>query len=230
MPTLVLQKGLRTLSLPTQRPLAKAAAHVSCNLGALSLKADPSYVPPSLQSSSFRPLCKEVWKGYLSIHSYRSKSQASTFECWIVSQLLRSWYPFISAMNWNALIFPSSFQQTNNNKTIACKWRRRNPFWKQYSASDFWGIRRWYIHLPLWNSDCFSWGSFFQTGKCIRGVSPMRFPKYIAKITWTYTVPWECMLEMYTFECMCLYYLCMWHEGEEKIILVIFMFFKAMGV
>lgn len=38
------------------------------------------------------------------------------------------------------------------------------------------------------------------------------------------------MLEMYTFECMCIYYLCMRPEGEEEILLVIFMFFKAMGV
>lgn len=38
------------------------------------------------------------------------------------------------------------------------------------------------------------------------------------------------MLKMYTFECMCIYYLCMWHEAEEEILLVIFMFFKAIGV
>lgn len=35
---------------------------------------------------------------------------------------------------------------------------------------------------------------------------------------------------MYTFECMCIYYLCMWHRGEEGILFIIFMLFKAMGV
>lgn len=35
---------------------------------------------------------------------------------------------------------------------------------------------------------------------------------------------------MYTFECMCVYYLRMCLEGEEKVLLVSFMLFKAMEV
>lgn len=140
------------------------------------------------------------------------------------NQLLKSWYRLILAMNCNALIFTPSFQWPNNNKTIARKCRRRNPFWKQYSASDFWGIWRWYLHFARHKTQILSFVRLEDASKC------KRFPKCVVKITWTYTIPWECVLEMYTFGCMCIYYLCMGHEGEEEILLVIFTVFITMGV
>lgn len=128
-----------------------------------------------------RSLCKKNLK-----RQFVSATTELNPKLWLLSaeQLDSTALKLISIYLCNELkcpYLPSSFQQPNNNKSITCKWWRRNAFWKQYSATDFWGIWRWYLHLPPMKLKFFLLRFFCQTVKSIHGVISNEISKIQSK-------------------------------------------------